>query len=62
MEEDTLKWRWRWRWRRAAHAGRAAGLEGKQLVGVKCRRVVLHGLTTPNPKPILSVVLLSVAM
>lgn len=45
VEEDTLKWRWRWRWRRAAHARkqsqwggrqglrRAAGLEGKQLVG-----------------------------
>ena len=56
VEQDTLKWRWRRR--RAAHTGkqsqqggrqglrRAAGLEGKELVGVKCRRVVLRG---PHP-------------
>lgn len=34
----------------------------KRARWVKCRRLVLHGLTTPNPKPILSVVMLCCAV
>lgn len=60
VEEDTLKWRWRWsggertRWK-AVTVGWTPGLNkgsraGRETAcGVKCRRVVLHGLTHTQP-------------